>query len=97
MAGLDELSGPILYLNAGALLASVFAYVQLRRLHRAGRADGAWIPFLGVLVAGTSIHLLGDVVEMPWSAEDVDHILVHGTLLVALLVLVVQLVRGRET
>ncbi|GEM_PF-4360566 len=96
MAGVEELSGPIIYLNAGALAASLYAFVKLRRLAAEGKADGAWAPFLGVIVAGTSLHFLGDVIDLPWSPEETDHILIHTTLLIALVVLIVQLVRGRE-
>lgn len=96
MPGVEELSGPILYLNAGALAASAYAFLKLRRLAAEGKADGAWAPFLGVIVAGTTLHFLGDVIDLPWSAEETDHVLIHATLLLALLVLVVQLVRGRE-
>ncbi len=96
MAGLEELSGPIIYLNAGALAASLYAFVRLRRLAAQGESDGAWVPFLGIIIAGTSLHFLGDVVDLPWSPEDVDHVLIHATLLLALVVLVVQLLRARE-
>lgn len=96
MPGVEELSSPIIYLNAGALAASAYAFVKLRALSREGKADGAWVPFLGVIIAGTGLHFLGDVVDLPWSAEESDHVLIHATLLLALLVLVVQLVRGRE-
>ena len=94
MAFTDELSSPIIYLNFGALALSVFALLKLRRLAADGKADGAWVPFLGVIAVGTGLHFLGDIIELPWSPEGVDHVLIHSTLLVAMGVLGFTLMRG---
>jgi hypothetical protein len=79
-----EATNPIAYLNLGALALSI---LLLRRLAaRRGEGplvDGAWAASL-VFAVGTGLHFLGDLTNFP---EEWDHVLIHGAVLVALLVM----------
>lgn len=85
-----EWANPIFYINFGGFVLATLAFVRLRRLAGDGKADGAWIPFLGIVAAGTFLHFLGDLIDFP---DDIDHVFIHAVLLVALAVLAWQVLR----
>lgn len=85
-----EWGNPIFYLNLAGFAASLFAFVKLRRLAKEDKADSAWVPTMAILAVGTGLHFLGDLTGFP---EDLDHILIHAVVLVALLPVVWMLVR----
>jgi hypothetical protein len=88
-----EWSNPIFYINAGGCALSIFAFTRLRSLSKEGKADGAWVPFLGILAIGTFIHFLGDLIDYP---DDIDHVFIHAVILAAVGVLAFQLLRGER-
>ena len=76
MAFAPEFNNPILYLNALALGASSFVFFRARKLNAA-----PWTSVMGIIAAGTLIHFLGDLTGLD---ENIDHVLIHAVLLVAL-------------
>lgn len=82
-----EWGNPIFYLNAAALALAVTMVVKLRDLRGLDAlADAAW--WTGcVFILGTGLHFLGDLTNFP---EDWDHVLIHATVALAILVFVVK-------
>ena len=81
-----EWENPIFYLNAGALLLLA---ITARRVFASGAKGWAWM--WGILLLGVAVHFVGDLTGL---SEDTDHLLIHATLLLALVPATIGIMKG---
>lgn len=85
---MSEWTNPIFYLNAGGLVASVLILVRSRH-----RLTDGWLAAVWILAVATAAHFVGDLLG---ASEELDHVFIHGALLVALAVPAFVALRGNS-
>lgn len=83
---MSEWTNPIFYFNALGLVACTLILVKAR-----ARLTDGWLAAVWVLTAATAIHFVGDLLG---ASEDLDHVFIHGALMVALAFPVVAALRS---
>ncbi|MEK6975659.1 MAG: hypothetical protein AABY18_04870 [Candidatus Thermoplasmatota archaeon] len=73
---MSEWTNPIFYFNALGFVAALLVLVKAR-----DRLQNGWLAAVWVLAVATGLHFIGDLFG---ASEDLDHVFIHGALLVAL-------------